>query len=426
VFSGIFWVHSRALAPEGTIGVTVQVGMRLLVGPRPTVTGTTIRQAIGGQSAYVVVIEGTGFFSGRTTVSWNSGAGIPPTSTTVLDDRHMRLVVPASDLPTPGAMSFTVSNGPDLTSTWTQTVGEAPPELALLAPSWSPVGSAALKLHLRGENFRQGATIDWNGLPLSAEFASPQQLTATVPADYLSTAGTALVAVVNPSGHRSIARPYRVSRLQQVKLVAPDRADNDRFGAAVAAGPDLVVVGAPGADLNSGGDEGAVYVYGRSTGDWVLQQKLTASDGTSGASFGAALALDDDTLIVGAPNDGGGRGAAYVFTRTGATWSPQDKLVFPDGVVVDRAGSSVALRGDTVVLGAPGRGGDASPGPGAALGFTRSGVTWTPTAELSWREARPATSAGVRWRSTRARSSWPATPRQPPAIRPGARSTCFP
>lgn len=126
---------------------------------------------------------------------------------------------------------------------------------------------------------------------------------------------------------------------------------------------------------------GAAYVYVRSAGSWSLQARLTASDATRGAAFGSAVAIDGDTLVVGAPFDEM-IGAAYVFVRSGTTWSQEAKLTSDDREGSDFFGSSVGISGDTALVGAPfddDRGGMS----GSAYVFTRSGTTWTQRAKLT-------------------------------------------
>src|SRR5262245_5388474 len=107
----------------------------------------------------------------------------------------------------------------------------------------------------------------------------------------------------------------------EAELVGADTAPFDRFGSAVAISGGAAVVGAPG--------NGSAYVFERSGSSWTQQQKLVTSDATA-HSFGAAVALQGDTLVVGAPDTDVG-GAAYVFLRSGGTWVEQQKLVGPVG-----------------------------------------------------------------------------------------------
>jgi hypothetical protein len=168
---------------------------------------------------------------------------------------------------------------------------------------------------------------------------------------------------------------------QTAKLVASDGAPGDGFGAAVAvAEDDTLVVGAITAEIG-GTREGAVYVFTPVSGSWT-ETKLTASDGTADTQFGRALAIDGDTLVVGtwtADLDGVARpGAAYVFARAGDGWTETGKLMASDGVGGNRFGTAVALADDTAVVGAFSSDG----GRGAAYAFTGTDGTWTEAAKL--------------------------------------------
>jgi hypothetical protein len=169
---------------------------------------------------------------------------------------------------------------------------------------------------------------------------------------------------------------------QQAKLTAPDSAAGDHFGTAVAIDGDTLVVGAYGDD-DKGTNSGSVYVFTRTGGTWTQQAKLTAADGAATDRFGYAVAIDGDTVVVGAPYDddkGADSGSAYVFTRTGGTWTQQAKLTAAGGAAGDWFGWAVAVDGDTVVVGAP----DDAKGAksGSAYVFVRAGATWTQQAKL--------------------------------------------
>ena len=162
----------------------------------------------------------------------------------------------------------------------------------------------------------------------------------------------------------------------EFKLSAADGAQGDKFGQAVAISGDTLVVGAPTADVGANGDQGSVYVYVRSGTTWVPQQELHASDGVMGDRFGSAVAISGDTLVVGEPAYGRWTGSAFVFVRTGTSWIQQEKLLDSVATQGDYFGCSVAISGDTVVVGA-----DAVHATyadqGAISVFTRSGTTWT-------------------------------------------------
>jgi hypothetical protein len=162
---------------------------------------------------------------------------------------------------------------------------------------------------------------------------------------------------------------------QQQKLVASDAAASDQFGKEVVIQGDTIVVGA----LQENSYKGAVYVFTRSGTTWTQQQKLVASDAQADDYFGRSVAIDGDTIIAGAAEEdtgGSAAGAAYVFTRSGTTWTQQQKLVASDAQASDFFGYSTAISGDTVVVGAFGED-TGSSSAGAAYVFTRSGTTWS-------------------------------------------------
>ena len=108
-----------------------------------------------------------------------------------------------------------------------------------------------------------------------------------------------------------------------------------------------------GDDHAGGNDAGSAYVFVRTGKVWSGQVKLTASDASYGDSFGFSVALDGDTVLIGAYTaDPSYAGSAYVFVCTGEVWTEQAKLTASDASTSDRFGTSVALDGDTAVIGA--------------------------------------------------------------------------
>jgi hypothetical protein len=144
--------------------------------------------------------------------------------------------------------------------------------------------------------------------------------------------------------------------ITQAQLTADDGATSDTFGRAVAISGDTAVVGACFDRVGTHYSQGSAYVFVRSGTTWVQQAHLTASDGAGDDWFGFTVAISGDTIVVGAPADDVGtdaqQGSAYVFVRSGTTWAQQAKLTASDGAAGDTLGSSVAIFGDTVVAGA--------------------------------------------------------------------------
>jgi hypothetical protein len=164
------------------------------------------------------------------------------------------------------------------------------------------------------------------------------------------------------------------------KLIASDAAAEDRFGFSVDISGDTAIVGAP-FDDDGGMDSGSAYVFRWNGSDWQEEDKLTAHDAAAGDQFGATVAVDGDTAIVGAKFDDSSTGAAYVFVRSGSSWTLQQKLVADDAAVGDLLGHDVAVDGDTAIVGATSGDGNA-PNSGSAYVFTRSGSVWTQQEEL--------------------------------------------
>tara|TARA_R100000951_G_C2520762_1_gene143338 strand:- start:43 stop:549 length:507 start_codon:yes stop_codon:yes gene_type:complete len=114
---------------------------------------------------------------------------------------------------------------------------------------------------------------------------------------------------------------------------------------------------------------------------------ITSSDVAAGDQFGVSVAIEDDYLVAGSRNDDDGgtsSGSAYVFTRSGTSWSQQAKLVASDGEANTQLGESVAMSQDTkyVAIGAPDRNENSVTDPGAVYVFERDGSTWTQRSKL--------------------------------------------
>lgn len=171
-------------------------------------------------------------------------------------------------------------------------------------------------------------------------------------------------------------------------LQSPDGADNDQFGESLAISEDgtTVLAGSIWADVGATSDAGKVYVFTKSGGTWSQTATLTASDPSSTGYFGSSIALSGDTALIG--SDGADK--SYVFKRSGTSWSEQQILTSSDGASGDNFGNSLAVSydGNTAIIGAD----DASFGsflhfPGKAYIFTKSGGTWSEAAILSASDA---------------------------------------
>jgi len=170
-------------------------------------------------------------------------------------------------------------------------------------------------------------------------------------------AGAAYVFVEPASG-------WATTGAFSAKLTAPDSGNGDAFGAAVAISGNTIVAGAPVARIGGHGLQGAAYVFVKPATGWATTSTpgamLTASDGAAGDVLGASVAVSNDTVIVGAPRSGrnDGSSAAYVFVMPAGGWATTStfdaRLTSSDPPINDGFGSSVALTGETAVIGDPG------------------------------------------------------------------------
>lgn len=174
---------------------------------------------------------------------------------------------------------------------------------------------------------------------------------------------------------------------QQAQLIANDAANNDAFGWSVAISGDTAVVGAYNDDIGSNGDQGSAYVFVRSGSTWSQQAKLTASDGATNDWFGYSVAASGEMVVVGVPlNDGNSitnSGAAYVFVRSGTAWTQETQLRASDANNNYNFGFAVALNGSTAVIGSPASTVNGNPAQGSAYVFVRSGTTWSQQQQLT-------------------------------------------
>ncbi len=166
----------------------------------------------------------------------------------------------------------------------------------------------------------------------------------------------------------------------------------DRFGVSVSITAGTAIIGAPGVDEpgpSGAANVGAMYLSIRGATDWSPTVKYTASDGTAGDRFGSSVAISGQTAIVGAVAgdasfDVADSGAAYVFgfnPDTG-TYVEEEKLIASDAAFLDAFGAGVAISGNTAIVGAPDNDLNSSD-EGAAYIFTSDGAGgWSETASL--------------------------------------------
>ena len=180
---------------------------------------------------------------------------------------------------------------------------------------------------------------------------------------------------------------------QTAKLTASDGQANDEFGCSVSISGSTAVVGAFAATVGINSHQGAAYVFTQPSSGWTNMTqtaKLTASDGQANDEFGCSVAVSGNAAVVGAAYATVGandyQGAAYVFTEHGSHWANMTqtaKLTASDGQADDEFGTSVAISGDTVVVGEEMAQIGANDFQGAAYVFTMPNSGWTNMTETA-------------------------------------------
>src|SRR5690606_6476061 len=168
--------------------------------------------------------------------------------------------------------------------------------------------------------------------------------------------------------------PMRLRHLALLLATVPLAAQEPNFGRTMASTGNELLVGQP---VNWYGP-GTVYSYRiGSDGRWHEAARITAGDAERMDDFGRALAMDGNTLAVAAPRKRDGAGVVYLFGRSSASapWQEQQVIEAPDG---GEFGAALMLDGDELLVGAPG-----ADSVGAVHHFRRSGDAWQHTGDIN-------------------------------------------
>lgn len=325
-------------------------------------------------------------------------------------------------------------NGNDALSVEVPVVIEVPPHI----PIWSQQAYAKATNAQASDYFGGAVAIDGDTMVIGSPFEG-SDVNTVLHAASMPTPGTEN-NLAPASGAVYVYVRSGTTWAPQAYLKAPNPEIGDAFGVAVAVSGNTIVVGASNessnqstilhagllptaaSDDDSASSAGAAYVFVRSGTTWSAEAYLKASNAEASDNFGGSVAIDGDTIVVGASSEdsnqstilhagsfptaagdndaAGAAGAAYVFVRTGSTWSQQAYLKACNNEAADTFGEVVAISGDTIAVGAKGEDGglpgvlnagslptpagdnDAANGAGAAHVFVRSGTTWSQQAYL--------------------------------------------
>jgi len=222
--------------------------------------------------------------------------------------------------------------------------------------------------------------------PVGAEFGRSIAITG----DLLAVgAGGATAGSIGKAGAVYLYKRQGQAYVREAKLIAPDATPGAEFGRAVAIQGNTVAVGARFAQVGTLTSAGAAYVFRKVGGSWYLEAKIASPTPANGDNFGRALAIQGDLLAVTARKEKDqdpDQGAAYVFRRTGGSWTLEAKLTASDPMPSAYFGQSVTVQGDLIVVGA--RNADPN-GAGAIYLFCRSGDQWVQIAKLFPLDGKP-------------------------------------
>ncbi len=185
------------------------------------------------------------------------------------------------------------------------------------------------------------------------------------------------------SGSAYVFRYDGTNWMEEAKILPSNGKTHEGFGDSISINGDSIVAGSTG-DEDNGGSAGAAYVFRYDGSDWVEESKLLASDGDIADYFGWSVAIDGETAVVGtwADDDNGlSSGSAYVFRYDGSDWIEETKLLASDGDDTDYYGYSVSLDGDVIIVGAKWDE-DYGPYTGSAYVYRFDGSQWVEDAKL--------------------------------------------
>ena len=171
---------------------------------------------------------------------------------------------------------------------------------------------------------------------------------------------------------------------QRQKITSTPRGVAAQHGNAVAINGNTMVVGAR-FDSTTASQAGAAFVYILNGGVWTQQAVLLANDGAVADKFGYSVAISGDTIVVGSYNDDSplsNAGSAYVFIRSGTTWTFQQKLTGGDSTADDQFGNSVGIQGETIAVGANFADLPGNSEAGSVYIYRRTGAVWSQTQKL--------------------------------------------
>ncbi|RZI54056.1 MAG: hypothetical protein EOP12_04965, partial [Pseudomonas sp.] len=244
--------------------------------------------------------------------------------------------------------------------------------------------TAFIKAPNSEQDYLFGSSVAVNGSVIAvgstADNKNASGVSASPPNGNGNKDNSGAVHVFGPSGSLWVARIY---------LKPSNVAAEMKFGTSLALSATAIMVGAPG-DSTLGTNSGAAYLYRYDASSCVLESYIKPSVTLAGQQFGVSVGLGSNLAVVGAPSNNPNSGSAYVFARSGSTWTQQFHLTASNSSSGDRFGASVSISGSMILVGSPGESSSqttithgtssasdqSAPAAGAAYVYRQSGTTW--------------------------------------------------
>ncbi len=299
--------------------------------PVPAITSLSPNSTTAGGAAFTLTVNGTGFV-GASTVWWNGSLR----TTQFVSPTQVTASIPASDIASAGTASVVVQNpapGGGSSPAATFTINNPTPAITSLSPSSTTAGGATFTLTINGTGFVSASSVWWNGSPRTTQFVSATQLTASIPASDIASAGTASVVIQNPSpgGGSSPAATFTI---------------NNPAPAITSLSPNAIQAGSAAFSLtiNGTGFISASTVWWNGslrTTQFVSATQLTASiPAADVASAGTA------SVVVQNPAPGGGSSPAATFSITANTPAPTTSSISPNAAIAGGAAFTLTVNGN--------------------------------------------------------------------------------
>jgi hypothetical protein len=230
-----------------------------------------------------------------------------------------------------------------------------------------------------GTSWNQEAKITANDWGASDRFG----FSVSISGDYAAI-GSYLddIAGNNHQGSTYIFKRNGTSWSQEAKITASDGAASDYFGISVSISGDYTIIGAYRDDINSNNDQGSAYIFKRDGTTWNQEAKITASDGSTSDYFGISVSIHNAYALIGAPRADTNLGAAYVFKREGAIWTQESKLSASDDSTNDSFGKSVSIYDNCAIIGSNRDDITTNTDQGSSYVFMKTDALWTEKVKL--------------------------------------------